>query len=171
MRLMAAWAITMIVMVLAGCSHRQSTFVSRSTAVETTTDEDAILDWVEALETELRQNPRPFTEEEWTKIKQLCQDADPGQKIVGLYLLGFAYYDPQRRSEASQIARELLNDPDPNVRASAILALQDLDAREAASEIQQLLNDPDEHVREDARSALQEWGYLVNQSSSEVSSW
>ncbi|MFA0781923.1 HEAT repeat domain-containing protein [Fervidibacter sacchari] len=56
----------------------------------------------------------------------------------------------------------MLNDPEPNVRASALLTLHDLDAKEVAPEIQQLLNDPDEHVREDARSVLQDWGYLIS---------
>ncbi|MFA0733587.1 MAG: hypothetical protein OGMRLDGQ_000087 [Candidatus Fervidibacter sp.] len=178
MRLTIVWAVSVFAVLLLGCSHRQNAPVPRSTYIEATevdaaTEEDAIdaiLDWVESLETELRQNPRPFTEEEWAKIKQLCEDSDPRQKITGLYLLGFAYYDPQHLSEAVQIAKSLLNDPEPNVRCSAILTLHDLDAREVASEIQQLLNDPDEHVREDARFVLQDWGYLVSQTSSETGS-
>jgi cytochrome c-type biogenesis protein CcmH/NrfG len=170
MRMMVACVVMAIAFVLVGCSQRQDALVSRSTSVETTTDEDAVLDWVEALETELRQNPRPFTEEEWAKVKQLCEDTDPEHRIAGLYLLGFAYYDQQHRSEAVQIAKLLLDDPEPDVRASAILTLQDLDARDAAPDIQQLLNDPDEHVQEDARSVLQEWGYPVTQSSSETGS-
>ncbi|MCS3917607.1 HEAT repeat domain-containing protein [Fervidibacter sacchari] len=177
MRLMVVLAVGVFAVLLVGCSHRQSVPVPRSASTEavtvdtvTETEEDAILDWVESLETELRQNPRPFTDEEWARIKQLCEDLDPRQKITGLYLLGFAYYDPQRLSEAIQIAKSLLNDPEPNVRASAILTLHDLDAREVAPEIQQLLDEPDEHVREDARFVLQDWGYPVYQTSNETGS-
>jgi cytochrome c-type biogenesis protein CcmH/NrfG len=175
MRLTIVWVVSVLAVLLLGCSHRQNAPGPRSahteaTEVDAATEEDAILDWVESLETELRQNPRPFTEEEWARIKQLCEDSDTRQKITGLYLLGFAYYDPQRLSEAIQIAKSLLNDPEPNVRCSAILTLHDLDAREVASEIQQLLNDPDEHVREDARFVLQNWGYPVSQTSSETGS-
>jgi len=126
-----------------------------------------LANWIGALETESRQNPRPFTEEEWMKVKQLCKDSDPERRIMGLYLLGFAYYDRQHRSEASQIAKSLLNDPEPDVCASAILTLQGLGARDAATEIQQLLNDPEEHVREDAHAVLQGWSYPVPQSPSE----
>jgi len=163
MRLVGACCLLAVAVLLLGCSNRQGTVVTRSTSFETSTDEDAVLDWVEALETELRQSPRPFTDDEWTKVKQLCENSDPGIRIVGLYLCGFARNDPNRRSEAIQIAKNLLSDQEPNVRASAILTLHDLDARETASEIKSLLNDADEHVREDANAVLQAWGYSVSE--------
>lgn len=163
MRLVGICCLVTVAVLLLGCSHRQGTVATRSPSFEATTDEDAILDWVEALETELRQNPRPFTNDEWAKVRQLCEDSDPGIRIIGLYLCGFARNDSGRRSEAVQIAKNLLSDQEPNVRASAILTLHDLDARETAAEIQSLLNDADEHVREDARAVLQSWGYSVSE--------
>ena len=69
MRLTIVWAVSLFAVLLLGCSHRQNAPVPRSayteaTEVDAATEEDAILDWVESLETELPQNPRPFTEEE-----------------------------------------------------------------------------------------------------------
>ncbi len=66
-----------------------------------------------------------------------------------------AYYEPALADEAVQHVSAVVDDPDPDVRAFAAMALGQMHTRKARNLLQMLQNDEDAEVRQQASEALQ----------------
>jgi len=66
-----------------------------------------------------------------------------------------AYYEPALTDEAVQYITAIVDDPDPEVRVRAAIALGQTHSKKAKGLLQDLQNDSDTNVRQQASEALQ----------------